>query len=253
MKNKFLLILLIFNIVFSLPATVFSQKSLDFELTCQVHTVYPPLAISRQNLEEANSIGDLNKFFKLSWIKEFIGVEIKANYQGKSEKVISNNELITIEQKELMGKADYGTDISIDVLYMPNNTLSHKEEKVFDFTFVIDPDHPATFIGGDEALNQYLQDSVITKIDKSSFKKYGLTAVNFTINEEGIIVDATMFESSKDKQIDALLLDAVRNMPCWQAASYADGTKVKQKMVLAIGDRSSCVVNLLNIRDPSNY
>ena len=37
-------------------------------------------------------------------------------------------------------------------------------------------------------------------------------------------------------------------MPSWKPAAYANGMKVKQDFVLTVGDMTSCVVNLLNIR-----
>ena len=91
-------------------------------------------------------------------------------------------------------------------------------------------------------------------IDKisTSFNKINLAAVKFTINEEGQIVDAHVFQSayqpSKDEKIDELLLETICNMPSWEPAEYDNGIKVKQEFVLTVGDMESCVVNLLNIR-----
>lgn len=252
MRNTITIQIVLFYFVLTAPAVVLCQDSLSFELTCKVHTVFPPLSISPQNLNEIYTISDLNKFYKSSWIREFISVDIEAQLEGINQKATSNNDLLTVKQKELIEQADFGADISVNITYIPNNTLTENVEKIFDFTFTIDPAHSATFVGGDVALNQYLTDAIVDKINPSSFRKHHLTAVQFTVDKDGVVTNPSIFESSKDKATDDLLLNAILKMPCWQPASYSNGHTTKQHFVLTIGDRNSCVINLLNIRDSRN-
>jgi TonB family protein len=147
-----------------------------------------------------------------------------------------------------MNKADVGTDISVKVQYIPDNTLKHNDVKEMTFSFVVDPESEATFYGGEQQLKKYLKEHGLEKISPANIKRYHLAAVKFTINEEGQVINAHVFESSKDEKVDKLLLDTISKMPRWKPAEYANGTKVKQEFVLLVGDMESCVINLVNIR-----
>ena len=117
-----------------------------------------------------------------------------------------------------------------------------------DFSFTVNPEIEARIPKGEKWLKSYIKENVIDKVARSSFEQYNLTAVKFSIDEKGAIVDTDVFQSSGNKEVDALLLETVCKMPSWEPAQFSDGTKVKQEFVLAIGDISSCVINLINIR-----
>lgn len=144
--------------------------------------------------------------------------------------------------------ADAGTNIAVKVRYIPENTLKHNDIKELDFSFTVDPENEAQYVGGQEQLQQYLKLTAIDKIPLTRFEKSTLAAVKFTLDEEGNVIDAHVFQSSKDAETDALLLAAIRNMPSWKPAEYANGLKVKQDFVLTVGNMESCVMNLLEIR-----
>lgn len=228
-----------------------SQTSLPFELKYEISRVYPSLTVTKDKVLEAQSLIDLNKYYKSSWVKKYLSVEISASHQENIKKAISKNDLLSQEQKDLLSRADVNTDIAVKVKYIPENTLKNNGEKEMNFTFKIDPEEEATYIGGQKQLNQYLQENAIEKIPATSFSQYQLTALKFTVDEEGQIVDAYVFESSKDKNVDTLLLETLCNMPNWSPATYANGYKVKQEFVLTAGDHTSCVINLLSIRQDS--
>ena len=147
-----------------------------------------------------------------------------------------------------MAMADVGSDISINMKYIPNNTLKHNTAKENRFSFIVNPQNVASYSGGEEELKQYLKNHAIDKIPTGSFKGWDLAAVKFTITEKGQILNAHIVETSKDEKIDALLLETIKNMPNWTPAMYSNGTKVKQEFVLTVGNMENCVVNLLNIR-----
>jgi len=249
MKNIKNQLVVLFFIAFTFPHLGSSQDSLNFELSYEVNRVYPSLSITKEKLNEARTLVDLNKYYKPSWVKEYISVEILLTCKGKVKKFVSKNDTISQVQKDSMGKADVGTDISISVEYMPKNTLKYNEAKESNFTFTVEPENQAKYIAGIRELRQYFKENVMDKISPDSFQQYNLTAVKFAIDEAGQIVDAHVFESSKDEKLDKLLLEAVCNMSGWKSAEYASGLKVKQEFVLTVGDHTSCVINLLNIRE----
>ena len=248
MKNSPYKLALIFLLTFAYPEHSTAQDNLDYDFKYKVSKVLPAISISRAESKEAVSLIDLNSYYKASWIRSYHSVEISANIQGNTKKEISKNDILSQTQKELIALADVGTNIAVKVKYLPENTLAHNERKEMNFTFTIDPEMEATYAGGSEQLDQYLIQKGIDKISNTSIKQYNLAAVKFAVNEEGKVVDTEIVETSNDEKVDQLLVETICNMPDWTPAAYADGTKVIQEFVLTIGDHTSCVVNLLNIR-----
>ena len=253
MKNSILTLFLLHLAVFG-----YSQDSVTNELGFNVNRVYPYISISEDKLKEAhtildfkNQVRDNNLEYNPSWVKEYISVEILTSYKGEIKKAGSKNDTLSQEQKDIMMMADTGSDISVKIQYIPENTLTHNDPKELNFTFTVDPASEAKYPGGQQQLEKYLKEKAIDKIPDASFENYDLAAVKFTISEEGEIIDAHIFDSAyqtyKNEKINGLLLETIRNMPCWKPAEYTNGSKVKQGFVLTVGNMSSCVVNLLNI------
>lgn len=248
MKNLTQKLCTLFFIVLASPIFIASQVSTTEGPHFEVNKIYPPFSTTKEKLKDVHSIVDLNRFYKSSWIRSFVSVEVAATVKGQKKKVIGKNDQFTKAQKELMKKADLGTDLEVTVWYMPENTLSHNEVKDFNFVFTIEPEQEASFVGGEKSLNQYLSKQAIEKIPSGTFINYDLAAIKFTINEAGEINEAQIFESSKDEKVDALLLEAICNMPRWHPATYQKGHKVEQQFVLTVGNMENCMVNTLNIR-----
>lgn len=248
--NKLVVIIFIALAFFQLSSTQEHSipQSIDNELDFAVNILHKPLAITKTTLLKAKNLTHLNPHYPASWVKEYISVEITAKHQGKIKSAVTQNDKLNEEQLNLMKQADVGSDISVVVNYIPNNSLKNKEAKKIDFSFMVEPETQAKYIEGEEALLKYLKEKAIDKIHNDVFKGYALAVLRFTIDEKGKIADAHMFESSKDEEIDKLLLETIRQMPHWQPAQYDNGTKVQQEFVLMVGNMESCVVNLLNIR-----
>ncbi len=226
----------------------FSQDSLPFDFEYEVHRVYPSPSITKEKLVAAHTLIDLNKHYKPAWVRSYISVELSTSQNGKIKKSVSENDTLSQAQKEDLKLADVNTIIGIKVNYIPENTLKQNDPKEFNFTFTVDPDREATYASGKQQLQKYLKDNAIDKISKSQFRQHHATALKFAINEDGQVVDAQVFESSKDEEVDTILLEAICNMPNWKPAEYANGLRVKQEFALTVGDHKSCVMNLLNIR-----
>jgi TonB family protein len=235
-----------------LPFIGSSQDYSTPGLSYEVNKVYPYISITKEKLKEAQTLTHLYADYKSSWVREYKLVEVLTRYKGRTRKAISKNDTLSQEQKDIMAEADVGADISVKVLYVPENTLVDNDIKEIVFTFTVEPESEAKYVGGQQQLLQYLKEKAIDNIPDDCFKGFDLAAVKFTINEEGEITDARVFETSKDQEVDRLLVDAIRNMPCWQPAEYANGKKVKQEFVLTVGNMENCMVNLLNIRRDIN-
>ncbi|MFT6017492.1 MAG: hypothetical protein ACI9VN_000025 [Patescibacteria group bacterium] len=253
MKNIINKLIVLLFITLSFSQIGSSQSSFTEEVSYEMNKTYPYISITEQKLKEIQTLTDLNSRYKPSWVREYISVEILANHEGQIRKVQNKSDTLNQQQKDLLTMADAGTDISVKVQYIPENTLKNNDPKEITFTVAVDPENEATYIGGAEQLKEYLKEKAIDKIPGGSFKDYDLAAVQFTVSEEGEITDVHLFDvsiynSSIDENVNELLLETIQNMPCWKPAEYANGLKVKQEFVLTVGNMESCVVNLLNIR-----
>ncbi len=240
-KNQFLLIVLL-----SIGCTFnsFAQNDLKFE----INSVVPPISIQENQLDQINTLTDLDKRYPESWVKEYISVEISAYQNGTLTKALGSSTVLNAAQKELIQLADRSSNLEVNVTYMPENSLKNNTAKQYDFKVAILPENNAAYNEGEEQLLQYLQKNSIAKIEAGSFTGYDLTAIKFTVNEQGNITDIRVAMPSKDTKIDDMLVTTLSQMSGWKPASFSNGLKVKQDFVLTIGNMENCMVNLLNIR-----
>lgn len=247
MKNTLSLHLLIFLFI-GIPSVIFSQDDVHFDIDFQINKVYPSFPVSIEDISTLETFEDLNRFYKSSWIKEFVTVKMTTTVDGKAAVLETQNDKLSKAHKDLMKKADYGAAISIDIEYYPNNTLTNNEIHLFDFKFSIEPLVDASFDGEKFSLNQYLNTHLKEQIPTEIFKQYQLAVVQFTINKDGFVNNAEIIASSNDEKTDEYFLKVVKEMPCWIPAAYGDGTNVEQTFALTAGDHTSCNLNLVNIR-----
>ncbi len=229
-----------------------SQSSTDNSFDCQIKRVLPFISFSKKDLKEATTLKDINPYYKADWIKEYVTVETRTTQQGKKVITTSENDVLTQEQKKLLASSDIGSTISIRVRYIPNNNLQSNDVKETEFSFIFEPETMAIFRQGETSLLQYLQKNVVAKLPEGSFEKYDLAAITFSIDEQGKIKQANIwndvYQTYENEYVQDLLLSAIQNMPDWIPAQYTDGTKVKQDFVLAVGNLNSCLINALGVR-----
>jgi len=230
----------------------YAQQSTTTELEFEVNKVYPTLIISKEKLDSAHTLLDLNKYYEADWVKAYESVETSVYQNGILKKTISKDINLTEEQKEFLAAADKGRSIEIKVHYLPKNTLKDNPIKEINFSFNVYPQIEAEFPGGQEKLNAYLKANAIDKLPTSSLDEEDLTAIYFTITEEGKVVDVEIYDTTKfnrpvEKKIHNILVEAICNMPDWSPATYSTGAKEKQSFILTVGNHKSCILNLLNI------
>ena len=224
-----------------------SQNNIDIPFEVKVN--YPPLSISQDQLHNANSLEDLNRMFKSAWIKEYHSVEISSVQNNKVVSVKGNSDVLNQEQKDFLQQLVFPAPITVSIHYIPQNKLKNNPPRKESFTFQIHPPKNATFLAGEAKLKEYLKSNAIDKIPVGIFKEYDLAVVTFTINENGQVVDASVFQSTKDEAIDNLLYETVCNMPDWSPALHANGKEVRQEFAFTVGNHESCVINLINTED----
>jgi len=240
-------LLLILLILISIPSTAFTQDSLQTMETYQIARVFPSLSITKEKLQDAHKLSEINERFDTAWIKAYISVDIFDISDSKRKKASSKNQMITPEQKHMMLNAANNATILVQIKYIPENTLSNNEPKLLEFSFVFDPEKEASYCHGAVQLNQYIDEHIIDKLGDFKLKRYHMAVVTFTIDEDGNTINPKIYVSSENEGIDNILLTSIKNMPKWEAARYKNGQKVQQDFVLMMGDMKSCVINLLNV------
>jgi len=240
--------------------SVFSQNGETQNPPFEVQQTYPYISVSKTQLAEANTLQDLkNNYnhlhleYKPTWVEKYISVEIQVCQDGELKKATGTNDQLTKEQKDLLANADAEKEIQVNINYWPKNNLVHNESKTINFSLSINPENSATYPGGTNALNQFLEENAIGKIPANSFQNYDLAAIKFNISPSGLIDQASIFgaeyQAGKFDAINQQLLAAIRKMPRWQPATYADGTQTSQAFVLAVGSKENCILPLLNTKN----
>ena len=217
-----------------------------------IYQVYPPLSLTKDQLNSLSSIPELNRFYKPSWIQEYLSTAIKASVNGTMTISLGESEMLTEDQIRLIKSVDTGSEISVDIKYIPENNLKVNEARDIHFSFTIEPEVNARYPIKEKGLTDFIQSEGLNQIKADSFDGFDITVVQFTIDEEGQVTDPFIFWSSEDESTDSVLLNTICKMPKWDPAKYANGHRIKQDYVLIVGNMENCMVHTLNIRKEDN-
>ena len=237
-------IILLGLLIFGFSLNSYCQDELRFE----VNKVQPFYSIPENKLVDVKTLTDLDKRYPLYWVKQYISVDVSAYKNGIRTTVSGVSQVLNQEQKDLLQVADRNREITVSVMYLPENSLVDNTVKEYDFKVSISPDKNAQCMEGTAKLLQYLKTNGIAKIESGSFEGFDLTAIRFTITDKGQVSDLQVVLPSKDPKIDEMMVKALSHMPAWQPAEFSNGTKVNQSFVLTIGNMNNCMVNQLNIK-----
>jgi TonB family protein len=172
---------------------------------------------------------------------KYVSVEISTTNNGKFISAKSNSDELTAEQKGILNTVDLGADIKVTVLYkykdqnMDSYGLRNNIVEGVCFVTVV-PETEAEFPGGWNQLSSYFVKNVVNQISDKKIADIVLQAVvDFTVTEDGEIVDAKISQTSSYAKIDQMILEAVNDMPKWTPALDSKGVKVKQHIKIPFG------------------
>lgn len=217
-----------------------AQNELVPELTYEVKPFSTKRLISKAQLNDVVALRDIDSWYPNAWIREYISVQITATNNGVIKKAAGENDTLNVEQKNILQRADTGSEIIIDVQYIPENNLKNNEAKKIDFSAQVGPKIEASFIGGQEKLIQYLKEKTADEIPKELISQLQWTAINFTVDELGHITDGRVSLASDNEHRDKMLLQAICDMPDWTPAIHSNGTKTEQEFTFRFGNNLLC-------------
>jgi len=217
------------------------------EIACSFGRVADGYSISEFAIDTAETLQDLNPYFKSAWVKEYLKVEIITLQDGKKISAFSKSQKLTKDQKLGLINADDNSDIEVLISYLPDNNLVKNEPKKADFTLLKIPGNEAQFKGGLAAFRKYMESEAFDLINGPEAFGKEITAIRFTVNDSGQITEVEIQESSNDFQIDEILKQAICSMPEWQPAEFKSGRNIDQTFVFTAGNLQSCKINLLGL------
>lgn len=205
-------------------------------LSFDIHGTYTR-AIKKEKLTSANTFSDLISGYPASWITNYMAAEILVINGKDVLKATGSNDTLTTIQKDILSKAELGTDIVIDVAYRYKNSITGQMDlRTMHYTATVIPEMEAEYPGGRAAMIQYLTENAIHQISDTLSKQMKQVIISFTVNETGTIANAQVSTTSGDPETDKVLLEAISNMPAWKPAEDLKGIRVKQEFEFHVGN-----------------
>lgn len=198
--------------------------------------------VSQEKLEVAKTMSDLRAGYPSSWINEYVSTEIAVKKNGKTRIARGLNETLNAEQQSLLQSAEVGSDIEVNVGYIYQNPVTgFPDIRKMHFVETVVPEVEAQFPGGYNELRTYVDKNAIDKITgKLADDKVPFVLITFTVTEKGEITNAQIVQSSKDPEVDRLLLKAINRMPSWKPAENSVGIKIRQEFEFSLGSNDGC-------------
>ncbi len=259
MKNSYLIFLLVlfFTSVYSQNSNyefsgrytpVIKKEMLNdamyiSEITPEIGRYFMLPYKSQEKLNQLLRIQKLVNYNQESFYKviDYVSFNITTTIKGKTFTSESLSEKLTFFQKNILYHADLGSEIQMNIKFKFKNQFYDNSEisntiQEGEYSVTVVPESEAEFPGGLKQLPFYYFESVMNKVhDKGLAEKFRNAIVEFTVNEEGQIVDAKITRTSSDIKIDKLLIDATYKMPKWIPAKNSKGIKVKQAFNIPFG------------------
>ncbi len=174
-------------------------------------------------------------------LMDFVSVEISTTSKGKTYVVPGTGEKLSEEQKNILRKADLGSNIKINIKFKSKDKVNCDQDardKIIEgqYTVTVVPATEAQLAGGWKQFSQYMRTTLFKKNSERGYSGFISKAqVQFTIDEEGKITNAKLNRSSGNVETDKLILEAINQMPRWEPAKNFMGLRVKQQIDIVFG------------------
>jgi len=195
----------------------------------------PYSLVTLDTLKTAKTLADIDARYRPSWVARYIAVEVASTCGERVKRAVGTNDLLTHEQMDILKMADLGCRIDVEVDYIPRNTLKDNPPRKMNFSLTVIPIVEAKYPGGYQQLKAYLKEHIIAEITSTTAEPIALAKVRFNVNAQGQVADAQISQTSEDREIDKLILEAICNMPKWQPAENAKGLAIAQEFEFSMG------------------
>lgn len=229
------------NSIFETPkvASVYSSTFPPIDFVYKVESRFLS-TITKEDLENARTILDIMPpFVDGDNIESFGNIMLSTFHDDRKNeiKITGDSEVLTDDQLRLIKTMDYGSNFYITGHYhrKNGNDWGQKKDSLVRY-FTINPNKPATYEKGEDALIQYLKANSMETISVAQKGKLQPGKISFTVTKKGVVNQIQLDNTSGYDSIDDKMMELIRNMPgMWAAATNASGEKVDQKLVFFFG------------------
>lgn len=192
---------------------------------------------TKEQIKGAEKLSDLITDYPSKWINNYQSVVVFVEFDGEKTMAIGENENLSLEQINLLTSVKIGSFLSIIVKYQDTNSATKEKENLeMKLYIAITPEGEAEFEGGYQKLIAYLKENRNKKIQRVKFDFMETAIINFTIDKNGNSENVAVEVSSDDSEVDALLIELIKNMPKWNPAKNSKGENVSQDFEFVIGN-----------------
>ncbi len=171
---------------------------------------------------------------------DYVSIELVVKCDGQYQNAIGTGHALNKQQKELLLKADLGTDMIVKLKFKYKEWISNADKdngiKEAEYTLTVIPNEEAMMPGGYTQFSDYLNEHLVKPFPgKNNFDKIAQAAVRFSVNTKGEIIMAKLTRSSSDKKIDEAILRVISTMQPWKMAKNAQGVPVQEEFSISLG------------------
>jgi TonB family protein len=178
---------------------------------------------------------DLIPYYPHNWIEGYLGTTVTVNHNEITRASEGKNNNLTNTQKNLLTNADVGDELTLSIKYLSRNSVTgnnDRQEIKLEFTVVSDQDaKPAS---GIEKMRDYFRVATFKAFEDGSGDAFAGASVQFKVDGNGNISDASLSKSSGNMAADQRLLKSVRSMPVWTPAQDKSGKKYSREFILEV-------------------
>ncbi len=185
-------------------------------------------------LREASRISALHERYPAEWIDNYTQTTISVSNEAMSFSAEGTEDILTEEQRAILRSAEVGSRIEIHAKYWPKNSLKHNTIKELSFGFLLVPTEGASFVGGEENRATYISNNITSKLSREQRDSFNIVRVEFTIDVNGKLIDPIVQMSSNDAEVDAIIVNGLKEMPRWLPAKDIHGDAVSQSLTFVI-------------------
>ncbi len=193
--------------------------------------------ISKENLLKAKTIVDILPKKATESATSFHDVEVAILGEGQNKKKFGENEVLNMDQTKLLQSVDYSSNIFVKADYKLKNTnMGCSANRYLTYYISITPENEAEYIGGQDALIDYLREKSKEEVALIKKEKLRPGRVNFTVTKEGTLANVRLDSTCGYPSVDEALIGLVTDMSGkWNPASNSKGEKVDQELVFFFG------------------
>lgn len=210
------------------------SNTLNKKVSYRVQGRYERPIIVEQT-KTANTLSDLISGYPSNWVSDYLFVQLTFMENGEITQLKSENDTLTNAQKIRLSNSSLSDEIQVLIGYKSQNKITKEiEVKKVSWQLTIIPNTQAKFKGNDDGLNSYFTHLIGKKITMNEINDQP-AVLYFEVDENGKASQARIDTPSGNPEIDALLIDAVLQMPKWTAAKDGSGKSVPQNFKLIVG------------------